>query len=827
MAKEKRKRRKPGARSYADYSAEMLEVAANLVRDKVISSYEAEKQFGIPRRTIVNKSQNLHSKPFGRPTELSTEEEKHIAKVVDVSAEFGCPLTLLDLRIVVHNYLIKTGKLSLFKGKMPGERWAREFLTRHNFAQRATQNIKKSRSSKTVEELNEYFKNLETSLNDVPPSNILNFDETNLSDDPGSKKCIFKRGTKHPERVINTSKSSVSIMFSGTADGHCLPPYVVYKSDHLWSRWCEDGPKDARYNRTKSGWFDMVCFDDWFKTIVLPWANSRDGIKLIIGDNLASHLSVETIQLCQTHNIRFVFLPTNATHLTQPLDVAFFGPMKRHWRQILTNYKATYSTANTINKCHFPQLLEQLMTKINITKETNICKGFEGSGIYPFNPSRVMVKIPTVQEENTHQFDASLLKFLQQNRQSRPIKTGTLNKLTVVPGKSISTEEAEELAKAKKARKDAKKDGKKAKIDANKAMKDAKITNQKAKIDSNLPGPSKTRTIVREESIKHAEIKNSELEKSVPSSIDTYELDKENDSCIHNNLTQSQCLPSVQNNSNSLFGLCVIAVNTYLLNSEVILNNFVQRLKDVSKNSETNTPFYNNTPNCLQMKIVAGPNNNPEPSEKSNQKPKIIITSNIVINAASAEKNNILREISTEINKRKRRKSTTRKQSKICRKKRHVYNSDSSLTSQISFDAADTDDSEYENFDSYIESCLQEQEEQENVCPFGLSDIEFYTQDCLGLQEGRWVIAKFASKKSIKHFVGEVISMNDKIPTVKFARKVKNSKRQQGTVFTYPYIEDVFTVQDLNDIVAVLPDPQVSRRGHFIFNINFDKYNVQ
>ncbi|KAJ8720589.1 hypothetical protein PYW08_006054 [Mythimna loreyi] len=50
--------------------------------------------------------------------------------------------------------------------------------------------------------MNEFYMNLETSLKDVPPSNILNFDETNLSDDPGSKKCIFKRGTKHHERVI-------------------------------------------------------------------------------------------------------------------------------------------------------------------------------------------------------------------------------------------------------------------------------------------------------------------------------------------------------------------------------------------------------------------------------------------------------------------------------------------------------------------------------------------------------------------------------------------------------------------------------------------------
>ncbi|PZC76450.1 hypothetical protein B5X24_HaOG204541 [Helicoverpa armigera] len=805
----KRSRRKPGARNYADYSQEMLEVAADLVRNKIITSYEAEKQFGIPRRTIVNKSKNIHEKQFGRPTELSTEEEVHIADVVNLSAEFGCPLTLLDLRIVVYNYIQKSGKNHLFKGKMPGERWARGFLQRHNFSQRATQNIKRSRAAKTVEEMNEFYTNLETSLKDVPPSNILNFDETNLSDDPGSKKCIFKRGTKHPERVINASKSAVSIMFSGTADGHCLPPYVVYKADHLWTRWCENGPKNARYNRTKSGWFDMMCFDDWFKTIVLPWANSRDGVKLVIGDNLASHLSVETIQLCQNQNIRFVFLPKNATHLTQPLDVAFFGPMKRIWREILTNYKATYSTASTINKCHFPQLLRELMTKIDMTRETNICKGFEGSGIFPFNPSRVTLKMPTVQAENTLHFDVSLLEFLQRNRRSQPIKTGKNSKLTVVPGKSISTEEAEELAKAKKIKTDTKK------------------TKQKEKEDSSLPGPSKTTTVKRK--IKLAETQNLE-------SIDIYELDKgaitlEDDSAeLHNSSLMVK-------NSENLSRLCINAINVYL--QPLVANHsneFVHCLKNLPKNSKMNTPFCEDAPECLQSKIVNELNTDPEPFENphKNKKPKIIITSNIVIKEATPEKRIVLRDIQTQINERKRRQTgTSHGQSSALKKKKkrvYVYDSDSSQTSETSFHAAD--DSDYENFDNYIASCLQEQEEQENNdqenrCPFGLSDIDFYVEDSPRLRENSWIIVKFASKKSVKHFIGKVLSIVDQIPTVKFARRVKNSKNAMGTVFTYPNIEDICAVHDLNDVIAVLPDPQISRRGHFIFNFVFDKYNIQ
>lgn len=51
-------------------------------------------------------------------------------------------------------------------------------------------------------------------------------------------------------------------MFSGTADGQSLPIYVMYKADHLWDQWLEGGPAETRYNRSKSGWFDSVCFED-------------------------------------------------------------------------------------------------------------------------------------------------------------------------------------------------------------------------------------------------------------------------------------------------------------------------------------------------------------------------------------------------------------------------------------------------------------------------------------------------------------------------------------------------------------------------------------
>lgn len=45
-----------------------------------------------------------------------------------------------------------------------------------------------------------------------------------------------------------------------------------------------------------------------------------------------SHHSYKVIELCKENDIRFIFLASFSTHLTQPLDVSVFTPLKSAWR---------------------------------------------------------------------------------------------------------------------------------------------------------------------------------------------------------------------------------------------------------------------------------------------------------------------------------------------------------------------------------------------------------------------------------------------------------------------------------------------------------------
>ena len=67
----------------------------------------------------------------------------------------------------------------------------------------------------------------------------------------------------------------------------------------------------------QSGWFDETTFTDWFFTLMLLTLRKQEGKKVLIGENLSSHLSRSVIDACSKHNIAFACLFPNATHLLQ------------------------------------------------------------------------------------------------------------------------------------------------------------------------------------------------------------------------------------------------------------------------------------------------------------------------------------------------------------------------------------------------------------------------------------------------------------------------------------------------------------------------------
>lgn len=347
-------RRILGTRKYKDFPQEQLETALRKITEENYSIRKASREYNVPFETLYNKYKGLHIHSVGRPTLFTKKEEERLIQYAAVCGDWGFPLSKEDMQFLVKNYLDKQGKVTPYiKDNKPGIDWVDGLLNRNKteVCKRVAANIKWARATVIIESLQKYFDNLKLTIENVPPQNIFNYDETNFADDPGKKFKLYRMGVKYPEQICNFTKSATTVMMCESASGVLLPPYIVYRSSRLWNTWTENGPRGypcceerccsygARYNRTNHGWMEASTFTDWFMTCFLPHAKNLEGKKVIIGDNLAVHFIEDVINCCEKNNIAFVCLVPHSTHLIQALDVCFFRPMKNAWHKVLSQWK--------------------------------------------------------------------------------------------------------------------------------------------------------------------------------------------------------------------------------------------------------------------------------------------------------------------------------------------------------------------------------------------------------------------------------------------------------------------------------------------------------
>ncbi|KAJ8967082.1 hypothetical protein NQ314_003094 [Rhamnusium bicolor] len=93
-------------------------------------------------------------------------------------------------------------------------------------------------------------------------------------------------------------------------------------------------------------------------------------------------------------SIAFICLPSNATHVMQPLDVSFYAPLKK----ILEgDSHSQEKTKGRKISCHskdvFPQLLQKKLDD-NGKGSQNLISGFAKTELYSFDPSRPKQRLP-------------------------------------------------------------------------------------------------------------------------------------------------------------------------------------------------------------------------------------------------------------------------------------------------------------------------------------------------------------------------------------------------------------------------------------------------
>lgn len=140
----------------------------------------------------------------GHPPLFSHTIEKVFIEYINSVGDWGFPFDQMDLRYLAKHYLdsrhIEKPQL---QNNLPGVDWAKSFLMRHKneISSRLASNISRKRAAVSEERLREFFQHTEADLREIPPENLINYDETALTDDPGAQKFIFQRGSKAEAEV--------------------------------------------------------------------------------------------------------------------------------------------------------------------------------------------------------------------------------------------------------------------------------------------------------------------------------------------------------------------------------------------------------------------------------------------------------------------------------------------------------------------------------------------------------------------------------------------------------------------------------------------------
>jgi hypothetical protein len=112
--------------------------------------------------------------------------------------------------------------------------------------------------------------------------------------------------------------------------------------------------------------------------------------RVLICDGFGSHVTLEILEFCLENNIILCRLPSHTSHKLQPCDVGAFGPLKAAYRdQVEVLYRRG---VGTVRKEHFTSLYSPARKSALTSK--NIKAAWAGSGLFPFNPDRVLRKTP-------------------------------------------------------------------------------------------------------------------------------------------------------------------------------------------------------------------------------------------------------------------------------------------------------------------------------------------------------------------------------------------------------------------------------------------------
>lgn len=163
-------------------------------------------------------------------------------------------------------------------------------------------------------------------------ANFYNFDETGFSISTfGRSDVIIEACDKQAFREQSGRQEWATLSECICSDGTVLDPLCILAGKSV--RYDNSlNQKNWTFTSQPNGWTsNEICIDFIRSFDRQTRAKAQGKIRYLICDGHGSHVTAEFLLYCRRGQIEILLLPAHSSHLTQPLDVAIFRPLKRYF----------------------------------------------------------------------------------------------------------------------------------------------------------------------------------------------------------------------------------------------------------------------------------------------------------------------------------------------------------------------------------------------------------------------------------------------------------------------------------------------------------------
>lgn len=366
---------------------------------------KAARDFKVPRSTLQNRVNGKKPRNMAHENcmHLTHIEESELVRWITQLTERGYApryQTVQELAEIIRNrrvFGVNDETSELVRYEPFGRDWVPRFLARYPQLQSARRKCIEAARIKDVSEarLTKWFHDLRAVVNEheIEPHNIYNMDESGFAiGDVEASQRIINAEIRQRFQAKPGRQAWVTAVECICADGSFIPPLIIFKGKKLSRQWISTNtPKDWRFGCNTKGWTSNEHGIQWLRGCFEPETREKaDGkMRLLICDGHDSHITGAWIAHCMNNNIVLMVLPPHSSHLTQPLDVGVFGPLKRLMASALESHLSTQLHRMINAEWLFPFV----QAHEGAFSVQNIRGGFCGTGIFPYNPSKVLNRI--------------------------------------------------------------------------------------------------------------------------------------------------------------------------------------------------------------------------------------------------------------------------------------------------------------------------------------------------------------------------------------------------------------------------------------------------